>query len=68
MHAIQWDGTEAGYENHICTWRHIGSLALSLCAGCYVRVPTRTGTELLFPGDWLVKADDGEIHVRQATA
>lgn len=63
MKAIQWDGTEGGFEHCLCTWEHIGQLALSY-AGSYVRVPTRDGVELLFPGDWLVKTSDG-IHVRQ---
>lgn len=68
MQSIRWDGSERGFEYDLCTWRHIGSLALSLCAGRYVRVPTREGAELLFPGDWLVRAEDGSIHVRRGTA
>ncbi len=60
MHrSAPWDGSEGSYERDLCAWPPVGQLALSLHHGSYVRVPTRNGVELLFPGDWLVKSADG---------
>lgn len=61
MDRFQWDGTEAGFEA-LCVWPPLGQLALSHCHGRYVRVPTRKGVELLFPGGWLI-FKHGEVHV-----
>jgi hypothetical protein len=57
--AMQWDGTEQGFEA-ICEWT-VGKppLALSLCKGTHITVPTRYGGRTMLPGWWLVQTGPG---------
>ena len=65
MQAIQWDGTQAHYENVICDFvtKGASSLAIGLCKGKHITIPTRTGFEYLYKGDWLVKDENNNISV-----